>query len=60
MLPKDDVMQVYWKMWENSPHVGHMKDNPEEYQALWLQFLEKVGFLSHGSSEVRTSQSEGR
>lgn len=35
-------MQVYWKCWDKSPHVGHFARHAEEYKAEWMNFFDKV------------------
>lgn len=40
-------LQVFWKCFENSPHVGHMQKYPQEYMNTVSNFLEHIGVASN-------------
>ncbi|XP_018563802.1 transmembrane protein 53 isoform X1 [Anoplophora glabripennis] len=39
-------IQVYWKCWDRSPHVGHFRSHQKEYISTLNAFLENTNILS--------------
>ncbi|GJQ75038.1 hypothetical protein Trydic_g9657 [Trypoxylus dichotomus] len=40
-------MKVYWKCWDDSPHVGHMQKHPKEYLETLTNYLDKLDLLTN-------------
>lgn len=39
---EDNGIEVYWKCWDQSPHVAHYKQHPREYRQELQSFLKKL------------------
>ncbi|KAK9710620.1 Eukaryotic protein of unknown function (DUF829) [Popillia japonica] len=38
--------KVYWKCWDDSPHVGHFQKHPKEYLEALTNYLDKLDLIS--------------
>lgn len=57
---KDNGIKCSTKLWENTPHVGHMQRHPDEYKAIVTEFLKDIGMRPPTQSRLLDSEKDKR